>query len=238
MNGGGNAGVGAFHSEDDLDDYSAATTAKPMVHYGPGGSNALSMSSAGMSSTSATQGPSSAFGVIASQTAAVGSQRGGVNTCCLLDEARRCQRMAGNASYSKRVQKTVYYKRLKLDVDTTAHHTYICDHHKNVIQNARLRAKKDSDDEPTETTEDSPEVDLYQLQVNTLRRYKKHFKIPTRPGLNKAQLADTLTKHFKTIPINEKEAVTYFIYSIKSGRNKLDNRQADGIATNDYLDRY
>jgi len=33
-------------------------------------------------------------------------------------------------------------------------------------------------------------VDLYQLQVNTLRRYKKHFKIPTRPGLNKAQLAE------------------------------------------------
>lgn len=38
--------------------------------------------------------------------------------------------------------------------------------------------------------DDVPEVDLYQLQVNTLRRYKKHYKISSRPGLNKAQLAD------------------------------------------------
>ncbi len=34
------------------------------------------------------------------------------------------------------------------------------------------------------------QVDLYQLQVSTLRRYKKQFKVPSRPGLNKAQLAD------------------------------------------------
>lgn len=58
-----------------------------------------------------------------------------------------------------------------------------------VIQNARTRQKHGSDDEINES-EDTPEVDLYQLQVNTLRRYKKHFKISTRPGLNKAQLAD------------------------------------------------
>jgi len=45
--------------------------------------------------------------------------RGGGNVCCLLDDARRCQRTAGNASYSKRVQKTVFYKRLRLDVDNT-----------------------------------------------------------------------------------------------------------------------
>merc|ERR1711915_444591 len=52
-------------------------------------------------------------------------------------------------------------------------------------------------------------------QMNTLRRYKKHFKVTSRPGVNKAQLADTLTRHFKTIPVVEKEALTYFIYMIK-----------------------
>lgn len=41
-----------------------------------------------------------------------------------------------------------------------------------------------------ETDTDVPEVDLYQLQVNTLRRYKKHYKVATRPGINKAQLSD------------------------------------------------
>ena len=34
------------------------------------------------------------------------------------------------------------------------------------------------------------DVDLYQLQMNTLRRYKKHFKVPVRQGMNKMQLAD------------------------------------------------
>ena len=34
------------------------------------------------------------------------------------------------------------------------------------------------------------DVDLYQLQVNTLRRYKKHVKVPVRQGINKMQLAD------------------------------------------------
>jgi len=71
-------------------------------------------------------------------------------------------------------------------------HTYICDYHKMVIQSARTRQKKDSDDDPNDG-DDLAEVDLYQLQVNTLRRYKKHYKISSRPGLNKAQLADVNT---------------------------------------------
>lgn len=45
----------------------------------------------------------------------------------------------------------------------------------------------------------SPQVDLFQLQVNTLRRYKRHYKIQTRPGLNKAQLAEV--RVLETIPM-------------------------------------
>lgn len=60
-----------------------------------------------------------------------------------------------------------------------------------MIQCARTkRRRKDSEEDSNETDTDLPEVDLYQLQVNTLRRYKRHFKVSTRPGLNKAQLAD------------------------------------------------
>lgn len=71
------------------------------------------------------------------------------------------------------------------------HHTYICDFHKMIIQCARTkRRRKDSEDDSNETDTDVPEVDLYQLQVNTLRRYKRHYKVPMRQGLNKAQLAD------------------------------------------------
>lgn len=40
------------------------------------------------------------------------------NTCCLIDDGRKCGRNAGNASYSKRVQKTVLHKRLRLETDS------------------------------------------------------------------------------------------------------------------------
>lgn len=36
--------------------------------------------------------------------------------CCLVDEGDICRNAAGNASYSKRVQKTVAQRRLKLDI--------------------------------------------------------------------------------------------------------------------------
>jgi len=151
--------------------------------------------------------------------------------CCLVDNGRRCTRVAGNASYNKRIQKTVAQKKLKLHMDNSARHIYICDFHKSVIQNLRTKRKrKDSEDSASgETDSEHPEVDLFQLQVNTLRRYKKHYKVPVRQGLNKAQLADSMTRHFKTIPVAEKEALTYFIYMVKTNKSKLDRDRRDGI---------
>ncbi|KFB37175.1 histone deacetylase complex subunit SAP30 homolog [Anopheles ziemanni] len=145
--------------------------------------------------------------------------------CCLLDDGERCRKQAGNASYSKRIQKTVTQRRLKLSIDSHARHIYICDFHKARIQCARTkRRRRDSEDDSNETDTDLPEVDLYQLQVNTLRRYKRFYKVSTRPGINKAQLSETIMKHFKTIPIKEKEILTYFIYMVKSNSNKLDQK--------------
>lgn len=37
--------------------------------------------------------------------------------CCLIDDSERCRNAAGNASYSKRIQKTVTTRRLKLSID-------------------------------------------------------------------------------------------------------------------------
>ncbi|XP_037277061.2 SIN3-associated polypeptide 30 isoform X1 [Rhipicephalus microplus] len=155
------------------------------------------------------------------------TQSGHNQICCLLDDSERCTRPAGNASYSKRVQKTVAQRKLKLNIDPSARHIYICDYHKGVIQSVRTKRKrKDSEDDngSNEQEMDIPEVDLFQLQVNTLRRYKRHYKVPMRPGLNKAELADTLARHFRTIPIAEKEAITFFIYMVKNNKNKLDQK--------------
>lgn len=53
-----------------------------------------------------------------------------------------------------------------------------------MIQSARS-LKPSSQDEV-------PEVDFSQLQMNTLRRYKKHFKVVTKPSLNKAQMSEVI----------------------------------------------
>ncbi|XP_055668525.1 histone deacetylase complex subunit SAP30L isoform X2 [Falco peregrinus] len=114
-------------------------------------------------------------------------------SCCLIDDGDRCVRPAGNASFSKRIQKSISQKKLKLDIDKSVRHLYICDFHKNFIQSVRNKRKRKTSDDGGDSPEhetDVPEVDLFQLQVNTLRRYKRHYKLQTRPGLNKAQLAE------------------------------------------------
>ncbi|GBP89735.1 Histone deacetylase complex subunit SAP30 homolog [Eumeta japonica] len=131
--------------------------------------------------------------------------------CCLVDDGDRCRRSAGNAAYSKRIQKTVAQRRLKLNIDPQC-------------ARSKQRRTKDSEEETNDTEMDNPEVDWFQLQVNTLRRYKRHYKVQTRPGLNKAQLAETIQKHFKALPIDEKEIITYFIYMVKNNGNKLDQK--------------
>lgn len=159
------------------------------------------------------------------------------SNCCLLENGKRCPRPASNASYSKRIQGTVAQRKLRLAMDGASQHIYICDYHKSVIQTVRTKRKRreseDSGEEqqggssataPTTMHQAQGDmVDLFQLQMNTLRRYKNHFKVVTsRPGLNKAQLADSLSRHFHSLPVTEKESITYFIYMIKTGQSALD----------------
>jgi len=176
-----------------------------------------------------------------------GSQRGGIpdtpptpsrshnannsnQYCCLSESGRPCNRPASNASYSKKIQGTVAQRKLKLQLDPTAQHMYICEYHKSIIQTVRTKRKRKDSEDSVETVSSGngrEMIDLFQLQMNTLRRYKKHFKVTSRPGLNKAQLAESLTRHMKTIPVAEKEALTYFIYMIKTNKSKLDTPDGD-----------
>ncbi|XP_078520545.1 histone deacetylase complex subunit SAP30-like [Lissotriton helveticus] len=152
--------------------------------------------------------------------------------CCLREEGgERCCRVAGNTSFIKRIQKSMAQKKFKIELDKSAKHLYICDFHKNLPQTLRNRRKrKGSDDEEIDSPLhdiDTPEVDLFQLQVNTLRRYKSHFKLQARPGLNKAQLVEVIGCHFRSIPVNEKDTLTYFICSVKNEKHKPDQK-SDG----------
>ncbi|XP_070197590.1 histone deacetylase complex subunit SAP30 homolog isoform X2 [Littorina saxatilis] len=162
------------------------------------------------------------------------SRGGHDQVCCLLDGGDRCQNQAGNASYSKRIQKTVQQRKLKLVRDDTVPHIYICDYHKNMIQRVRTKRKRkesmDGRGSP-DADDDYPEIDFFQIPVNTLRRYKRHFKLTNRPGLNKSQLAEVVAKHFRTIHVNEKETTTYFFYMAKNYKNRLDQKGSD-VGTN------
>jgi histone deacetylase complex subunit SAP30 len=143
-------------------------------------------------------------------------------TCCLIDNGQRCMHPTGNASYSKRIAKTVQQRRLKLVLDQTARHIYICDEHKTTIQHLRNQQRsRDSPRTSDRVGEPSDkavhcEINFVLLPVNLLRRYKRHFKLPTRPGTNKAQLADIVARHFVKLPVNEKEVLTYFLYMCKN----------------------
>lgn len=154
--------------------------------------------------------------------------------CCLLDDGDRCTRPAGNASYNKRIQKLVQQRRLKLTMDHSVRHIYICDFHKNLIQNLRSKRKrKDSEfgDDSPDNDFDMPDIDFFQMPVNTLRRYKRHYKLQTRPGLNKAQLADTVARHFRTISVMEKEALTFFIYMAKNYKSRFDSKHLESVSS-------
>ncbi|KAM7141315.1 histone deacetylase complex subunit SAP30L isoform 2-T3 [Molossus nigricans] len=126
-------------------------------------------------------------------------------SCCLIEDGERCVRPAGNASFSKRVQKSISQKKLKLDIDKSVRHLYICDFHKNFIQSVRNKRKRKTSDDGGDSPEhdtDIPEVDLFQLQ--------------------------TVSRHFRNIPVNEKETLAYFIYMVKTNKSRLDQKSEGG----------
>ena len=60
-----------------------------------------------------------------------------------------------------------------------------------MIQSVRPKRRKPESEEDAEQDDTSiSDPDLYNLQLNTLRKYKKQYKLNTQPGLNKAQLAE------------------------------------------------
>ena len=46
--------------------------------------------------------------------------------CCLVEDKERCKRSAGNACYSKRIQKTVAQKKLKLEAAESVRMAILC----------------------------------------------------------------------------------------------------------------
>jgi histone deacetylase complex subunit SAP30 len=142
----------------------------------------------------------------------------GEDACCVIESGARCSNRPANLSLSKKM-KSLAQKKQKIHFDSNAGHSRICDVHRAIIHSLRgKRKRKDSEEE----NDFIPEVDFLQLQMNTLRRYKRHYKLQLKPGSNKIQLVEAVTKHFRTIRINEKKCIPLFISMVKSHKSKLD----------------
>jgi len=95
----------------------------------------------------------------------------------------------------------------------------------------KRKRKHSSEKEP-----DYGDVALEQLPMNALRRYKRAFKLQIRQQLPKPQLAELVQRHFRSMPVNEREALAYFIYMVKMNKNKLDNKDANQAGTDEGKD--
>eukprot|EP01137_Pigoraptor_chileana_P008908 Opistho-2@56410 len=157
--------------------------------------------------------------------------------CAILDDKVRCERPATNNMLSNRVLKELANGKLKIALDSDAGHSRICQQHKMQISAQRKKDKPAAPNPPTGTTKGSKqqaqgtesadlEVDLNSLQVNALKRYKRHYKLATRHNMNKPDLVQAVMKHFKSQAVVENDFLTNFIEIVKSEKNKLDKNPA------------
>ena len=67
-------------------------------------------------------------------------------------------------------------------------------------------------------------MDFNKIDIRTLKKYKKHFKLGIRYNANKAQLAVAVMKHFSDLKVDEKSTVDSFLWKI--GDENFDNENA------------
>eukprot|EP00040_Diaphanoeca_grandis_P023549 m.128312 g.128312 ORF g.128312 m.128312 type:complete len:116 (-) comp29325_c0_seq1:166-513(-) len=72
--------------------------------------------------------------------------------------------------------------------------------------------------------EQFPEVNFGTLHMNTLKRYKKHYKLNDETT-NKAELVDVVSNHFKLQEVIEMDSIMLFSHMIKHKMNKFDQKE-------------
>ena len=59
-------------------------------------------------------------------------------------------------------------------------------------------------------------VDFTKLDMATLKRYKRHYRLKTRQNVTKTELALAVAKHFASQHVDEAETIQLFVYSARS----------------------
>ena len=60
-------------------------------------------------------------------------------------------------------------------------------------------------------------VDFTKLDMATLKRYKRHYRLKTRQNVTKTELAMAVAKHFASTTVDEADTISLFMYSARGG---------------------
>jgi histone deacetylase complex subunit SAP30 len=60
-------------------------------------------------------------------------------------------------------------------------------------------------------------VDFTKLDMATLKRYKRHYRLKTRQNVTKTELALAVSKHFASQTVDEADTISLFMYSARAG---------------------
>ena len=60
-------------------------------------------------------------------------------------------------------------------------------------------------------------VDFSKLDMATLKRYKRHYRLKTRQNVTKTELALAVAKHFASQTVDEADTISLFMYSARAG---------------------
>ena len=67
-------------------------------------------------------------------------------------------------------------------------------------------------------------VDFSKLDMATLKRYKRHYRLKTRQNVTKTELAQAVAKHFASQTVDEADTISLFMYSARAGTLQYDRR--------------
>ena len=67
-------------------------------------------------------------------------------------------------------------------------------------------------------------VDFTKLDMATLKRYKRHYRLKTRQNVTKSELSLAVAKHFASQTVDEADTISLFMYSARAGSLHYDRR--------------
>jgi len=79
-----------------------------------------------------------------------------------------------------------------------------------------LRTEKDARNSLT--------VDFTKLDMATLKRYKRHYRLKTRQNVTKTELSAVISKHFAAQTVDEADTISLFMYSARVNNLQYDRR--------------